>query len=213
MKKLSSGLLCIAMAIIFTSCGGDKSTTDTTNTSTMSADSTDAARTDNMMSDTGMNSTDHNMDAMASVDLTGAAGPANFTSKAASGGMMEVEAAKAAQNNASSKDVKDLAKMIMDDHNKANSELKKIATSKNITVPAAMMSEHKSHVDMLSAKKGAEFDKAYIDMMETDHNKDIDLFNQASNTLTDPELKAFAAKTLPTLQKHLDKVKSIKAKM
>ena len=200
MKKLFNGLLVIAATMIFASCGSDKSTTDTT--------ITDSA-TDHMSADTSMG----NMNMSPGVDLTGTAGPSNFVSHAASGGMMEVELGKVAQQNASSKDVKDLATMIREDHQKANEELKKIASSKSITVPAAMMSDHQSHVTDMSAKKGADFDRAYVDMMVTDHSKDIEMFKNASAHLTDPDLKAFADKTLPVLEKHLAKSKEVQAKL
>jgi len=202
MKNLINGLFCLSAALIITSCGNDKnSTTDSTETSA------------SMSSDTSMSSMDHNMNANTEVDLNGTEGPANFTSMAASGGMMEVEAAKVAQKNATSKEVKELAQMIMTDHSKVNTELKKIATAKNLTIPDMMMSEHKSHVDMLSSKTGAEFDKAYLEMMDKDHMKDIDMFTKASNSLSDAELKAFAAKTLPALKKHMERVKAIQSKM
>jgi putative membrane protein len=193
--------------IVLASCGDNKSTsTDTTNTETSTVDTMSST----MLADT----TTHDMSKMTPApDLTGTAGPANFTMAAASGGMMEVEAAKLAQQNASSKDVKDLAGVILNDHSKANSELKKLAESKNIAVPAAMSSEHQAHLDMLRNKTGADFDAAYLNMMDQDHQKDIEMFQQASTTLTDSDLKNFASKTLPTLQKHAKNVKGILAKM
>ncbi|MEJ7625623.1 MAG: DUF4142 domain-containing protein [Ferruginibacter sp.] len=84
-------------------------------TTSMRADSS----MNTISSDTALSGMDHNMNANAEVDLNGTEGPANFTSMAASGGMMEVEAAKVVQKKASSKEVKKLAQMIMNDHSKA----------------------------------------------------------------------------------------------
>lgn len=133
-----------------------------------------------------------------------------FAIKAASGGMMEVELGNLAMQKATNARVKEFARMMVDDHTKANSELKSLAASKNITLPATMGNDHQKHLDDLRAKSGADFDKAYMDLMVEDHDEDIDLFEKASNNAKDADVKAFAAKTLPTLRKHHESAKSIK---
>jgi putative membrane protein len=60
---------------------------------------------------------------------------------------------------------------------------------------------------------GAEFDREYVEMMVDDHEKDVAKFKEQSEDSSDPDAKAFAAKTLPTLQKHLDLIKALQAKM
>jgi putative membrane protein len=136
-----------------------------------------------------------------------------FVTKAAGGGMMEVELGKAAQTNASSQAVKDFGKMMETDHTKANAELTSIAAADNINIPASLPAEHQGHVDGLKATKGADFDKAYMDMMVNDHVKTIEDFKKAAKDNSDEKVKAFAAKTLPTLESHLAKAKAIKSKM
>ena len=214
MKKIINGFIILSVAVAFSACTNNKSSTSDSN-STMSTDSTTSG---NMMADTAMQANNNtNMAAdqkmAGTVDLSGASGGTNFAMEAANGNMMEIEMAKVAQKNAASKEVKDLAKMIMDDHMKGNMELKKIASSKNMALSANMPGEMQMHITEMSSKKGADFDKAYLTMMEEDHNKDIDMFKNASTMLSDPELKSFATKTLPVLQKHLDRVKAIQAKM
>ena len=137
----------------------------------------------------------------------------DFVMKAAIGGMMEVELGKLAQNNGGSQEVKAYGKMLETDHAEANSTLQTIATEEHITMPAAMDEEHSMHVKDMSAKKGAEFDKAFIPMMIEDHEKDITMFKKAGESNPDKEVKDFATKALPTLQKHLDKAKMLKDKM
>ena len=133
--------------------------------------------------------------------------------KAASGGMMEVALAKMAQQKAKNQRVKNFGKMLVQDHTKANNELKGIASSKSITVPSAMSAEHKSHVDSMSKMSGVDFEKHYMNMMVTDHQKDISDFKNASENLTDAEIKNFVSKTLPVLQKHLDSAQAINQNM
>jgi len=214
MKRIITALLVALPALLFTACNNNKTTTADTSTTSINSDSanaTDNMATNNSMTDTGMSHTTVNN--TVTPDLSGAAGAATFTTEAANGGMMEVEAAKVAQKNATSKDVKELATMILNDHTKANNELKRIASGKNIMVPTSMPAKHQSHIDMLSSKTGAEFDRMYVDMMESDHSKDIEMFTKASSVLSDNELKAFAAKTVPVLKKHAAKVKAVQAKM
>ena len=103
--------------------------------------------------------------------------------------------------------------MIETDHSKANEELKAIAYSKSITLLAGMTAEHHGHINDMNAKSGADFDKAYINMMVDDHNKDIAMFKDASTLFQDNDLKQFAAKTLPVLEKHLAKAKELQGKM
>ncbi|SKA13368.1 DUF4142 domain-containing protein [Sediminibacterium ginsengisoli] len=138
---------------------------------------------------------------------------ADFAVKAANGGMMEVDLGRWAESHASAQSVKDFGSMMASDHSKANEELKTLAASKNITLPAAVSDDTKKHMDDMMAKKGADFDKAYVNMMVDDHKEDISLFEKAAANLADPDLKAWAAKTLPTLRKHYDAIKAIKDKM
>ena len=118
-----------------------------------------------------------------------------------------------AQQKAKNQRVKNLGKMLVKDHTKANNQLKGIASSKSITVPSAMSAEHKSHVDAMSKMSGVDFEKQYMNMMVTDHQKDISDFKNASENLTDAEIKNFASKTLPVLQKHLDSAQAINQNM
>lgn len=134
----------------------------------------------------------------------------DFMTTAASGGMMEVELGNLAQQKAQHADVKSFAQMMVTDHTKANDELKTLAGQKNITLPDSMGKDHMDHITELRDKTGAEFDKAYMELMVEDHEEDVKLFEDASNNLQDAEAKAFASKTLATLRQHQDRAKQIK---
>jgi len=136
-----------------------------------------------------------------------------FAVESASGGMMEVQLGELAQQKAASQKVKDFGAMMVRDHSKANDELKSIAANKNITLPPAPGEDHMDHIKKLSEKSGKEFDKDYIDLMVDDHKKDIDKFEKCSKDAKDADLKAFAAKLLPTLREHLNAAKKIKDAM
>ena len=128
---------------------------------------------------------------------------------AAMGGMMEVELGRVAAQKGSSDAVKQFGQRMVDDHSKANEELMSVATSKGITLPTTLDAKHQGHVTKLSSLSGAEFDRSYSKMMLSDHTKDAAAFQKQSNKGADPDLKAFAAKTLPIIQEHLQMAKTL----
>jgi putative membrane protein len=127
-----------------------------------------------------------------------------FAVEAADGGMLEVELGKLAQANAASPEVKKFAQMMVDDHSKANDELKALAAQKSITLPAAMSEKCQKKYNDLTEKKGEEFDKDYVSLMVSDHKDDVDAFEKEADKGNDPELKAWAGEKLPTLRHHLE---------
>lgn len=134
----------------------------------------------------------------------------DFIMEAASGGLMEVELGRFAQQNAMNPRVKNFGAMMVKDHSKANDELKSIAAKLNITVPATMNDKHMDMINDLKENRGAEFDKKYMDEMVSDHEKDVDKFKKyAEDKDANSELKAFAAKTLTVLLMHQDSAKKI----
>lgn len=132
------------------------------------------------------------------------ASDADFVAEAGSGGMLEVALGKVATQKASNAEVKKFGQHMVDDHSKANTELKSLAGKKKWTIPAKMNAEHQATYDRLSKLSGKEFDKEYMAEMITDHETDVALFDQATQKAQDTDLKAFASKTLPTLRMHLD---------
>lgn len=197
MKKLTVSLLLLVGAWSFQACGNNgDSTTDTDST-------------------TSMTTTDSSSMGTAGTDSTTANGqPASqqaidFAQKAAIGGMMEVQLGQLAQQKAASERVKNFGQMMVDDHSKANDQLKSVAAQQNIQLPTALDDEHQKKVDDLQKKSGKEFDKDYMSMMVDDHQKDIQEFQDAAKNVNDQAISNFATTTLPVLQKHLDSAQAI----
>jgi putative membrane protein len=136
-----------------------------------------------------------------------------FAKKAAEGGMAEVALGRLAAERAASPDVKQFGQQMVTDHSKAGDELKALAARKNMQLPAEMNSDQKSEQDKLSKLSGADFDKEYVSFMKKDHEEDVDEFKEQSEKGTDADVKAFAAKTLPVIQRHLQMITDIKSKM
>ncbi|SDF68489.1 putative membrane protein [Pedobacter terrae] len=136
-----------------------------------------------------------------------------FTTQAAVGGMAEVELGKMALDKSSNPQVKEFATMMVKDHGMANTELMAIAKQKNITLPSTVDDEHKKKMEDLSKKTGADFDKAYVDAMVDGHKSTLKLMEDESKDGKDADLKAFATKTAPIVQSHLQMINKIKDSM
>lgn len=136
-----------------------------------------------------------------------------FAGAAAQGGMAEVELGRLATQRAGDALVREFGARMVADHSKANGELKSIAAQKGIQLPTEMSSEQKSEVEKLSKMSGEEFDKEYMSAMVKDHEQDTKDFETQSKEGTDAEIKAFAGKTLPTLQQHLQMARTAAQKV
>lgn len=190
MKKVFLATTFVA-ALLFQACNSGSSTNSTSDASTNDSSMMDTANTATMATDTSA--------------MNPAATNANtFMEQAAVGGLMEVEAGKLAESQSTNAAVKDFAAMMIKDHSKANQELKGIASKKTFTLPAALPPAEKNHLDEMKKLSGAEFDKHYIGMMVTDHQKTVALF-EAGGKNADKEVSAFANKTLPVIQAHYKK--------
>lgn len=136
-----------------------------------------------------------------------------FAMKAAQGGMAEVKLGQLAVEKATNPDVKAFAQRMVDDHTKANDNLKSVAAAENMTLPSDVNVKDQAEYNKLSQLSGTAFDKAYVNDMIKDHEMDIKDFQKEASKGKDRQLKAFASSTLPTLQSHLDSIKSIQSKV
>jgi len=190
MKKITYLFIVAAAAFTFQSCNhGAK-------------DAKDSADSLNKTKDTTTN-------AMATGGIAVNSDDAKFATTAAVGGMAEVALGKLAVTKTSNAAIKDFANMMITDHGQANAELASIASAKNITLPTEPDSAHLKKADELSKLSGKDFDKAYVDAMIDGHKKTLDLMNNEAKNGSDSTLKAFAAKVVPTVQKHLDAINKI----
>jgi putative membrane protein len=134
-----------------------------------------------------------------------------FYRDAAEGGLAEVAMGTMAQQQAHSPSVREFGALMVKDHSAANEKLKTIAESKNITLPANTSVDEMAAKEKLRALSGSSFDKSYIKGMIKDHQEDIAEFKKEATSGRDPDARAFAAATLPTLEAHLKKIQSIAA--
>ena len=136
-----------------------------------------------------------------------------FAREAAQGGLAEVDLGNLTKEKASNGDVKQFGDKMVTDHSKANDELKSLAEQKSITLPSSVAAKDKATEARLSKLSGDSFDKAYMRDMVADHEHDVAAFRKEAKSGKDADLKAFASKTLPTLEDHLKLAKETASKV
>jgi len=142
-----------------------------------------------------------------------AASDREFVRKAAQGGLAEVQLGQLATEKAASPEVKQFGQRMVDDHTKANEQLKQIAQQQGIQVPDQLDAKDAATKARLEKLSGKEFDRAYMNDMVTDHTKDVTEFKHEANSGKDSAVKSFAQQTVPTLEDHLKEAKNIAPKV
>ena len=128
--------------------------------------------------------------------------------------LAEIEAGKIAQGKAQNAEVKSFAQKMVDDHSKALAEVQQVAQAKGVTLPTEADAKHKKMAQRLSALSGADFDRRYMAQNGVDdHKKTHQLLQRVTARATDPDIKALAAKMLPTVDQHLNSVQQLTASM
>jgi putative membrane protein len=154
---------------------------------------------------------------MASVAALGAdaISAAEFAKKAGAGGAAEVEMGKLGSQKATNAEVKAFAQKMVTDHTKANKELMAAAKAKGVEVPTEPDMIHKGMAEKFEHQSAdADFNHDFMQQMVRDHEATVELFQTAANDTTlDPEFRALAKKTLPTLEQHLKDAQKLEAKL
>lgn len=207
MKKLNVLILAgaTAAAFAFQACNSSNKP----NSTEAAMDSNSNKDTSSMMSSSTDTAAKGAMNGVMKVDKD----DSQFAVEAANGGMAEVAMGKLAEQKGMTQSVKDFGAKMVKDHGMANDKLKALAKQKDITLPDSLGNDAKQKMMDLSKKTGKDFDKAYVSEMVSDHDHDVNAFEKEAKNATDPDIKAFAANTLPTLKEHQAMIKSIQSKM
>ncbi|WOB10123.1 DUF4142 domain-containing protein [Piscinibacter gummiphilus] len=137
---------------------------------------------------------------------------ADFMKQAAQNGAAEIEASKLALQKAQRSDVKAFAEKMVADHTKTSDELKQLAAAKKVSLPDGPSMKQKGELKMISAGDDAKFDERYAKNFGVKaHEETIKLFEEAAKSATDAEVKAFAQKTLPGLNHHLEMARALES--
>jgi putative membrane protein len=136
-----------------------------------------------------------------------------FAKEAAAGGLKEVALGELAQEQAKSEEVERFGQRMVQDHGQANQKLMAIVEQKDIQLPQELPEDAQQKYQELQQLSDAEFDEAYMDEMVKDHEKDVALFEQQAQSGEDPDLRAFAEETLPTLREHLELAREVQSQI
>ena len=126
----------------------------------------------------------------------------DFIERASAASAAEIELGMLALKESKSNEVKQFAQHMIDDHKAANVELQQIAESKNAEFNNSPSLLNKTKKEIMEMREGTSFDLAYASNQVRAHEQTVDLFTRASRS-SDPDIKAYADKYLPTLKSHL----------
>ena len=135
----------------------------------------------------------------------GATADAGFYQQAMQGNRKEIAAGELAQQQAQDEAVKDYARMMVSDHTAMERQLAEAAGIADAAAPAPDASATAD----LEGKTGADFDRAYIDMMVADHEKTVALFEDAAQNAASEQARSLAANALPKLREHLERAREL----
>jgi putative membrane protein len=138
----------------------------------------------------------------------------DFVTKAAQGNNAEIALGKMVAAKTKDPNVKQFAQMMVKDHTTALDQLQELAQSKNLNLNDNNLPDDAKELQTkLSSDTGKQLDKDYMNGMVEDHKKDVQEFTDESQSAKDPDVKQWVSKTLPVLQKHLQKAEQIDAKL
>lgn len=131
-------------------------------------------------------------------------GDREFMEDIAHANLAEISTGKMALEKSQTPEVKQYAQKMIKDHTTAQEELSKIAQSKGVKLPTETDVQHKGIAAALGALSGDAFDKQYIARAGVgDHERTHALMEKVSKEAKDPELKAYASKTIKVVHQHL----------
>jgi len=130
---------------------------------------------------------------------------ADFVKEAAISDMFEIQSSELAEQKAADPQTKAFAERMVKDHTKTSSELKTLVDNGKVKaeIPTQLDSSHQGMLDKLKSLNGADFTKQYHSDQDSGHKDAVSLFKRYADGGDNPDLKAWAGKTLPTLDDHL----------
>ncbi len=150
---------------------------------------------------------------VASANTLGPHDTAAFVSNASQSDMYEIQAAKIAEQRSKNADIRAFAKMMIKDHTASMKAMTPLVAAAGQTPADKLDDRRQGFIDHLNKASDADFDKTYVDQQVAAHGEALDLMNGYAKDGSDAGLKGGAAKTAPTVQMHLDKVKAMQAAM
>jgi len=144
---------------------------------------------------------------------TTASSDQDFMTLACQANLAEIEAGRLAESKGTNADVKKFAGHMVEDHTASNDQLTSLAEKLGFRLPTRPDDAHQNDAAKLAGMSGAEFDRKYAEMMVTDHQKAVALFEKWSKDAKHDDVRAWAEKTLPKLRDHLTMARDLNSKV
>lgn len=136
-----------------------------------------------------------------------------FVTDSGVGSLAEIQMAKLALKNSQNKEVRAFAQKMIKDHTMLIEQMKPFADKMGVPPPSKLEHAEQEEYDRLAAKKGASFDKDYVQTMVDDHHKDYADFSKEYNSTANMELKATVAKGGDVIKGHTEMIDALGRKM
>jgi putative membrane protein len=125
--------------------------------------------------------------------------------------MYQIQAGKIAETKGQSQEVRDLGKMMVTDHTAMSNQMRHIFAATNTKIPTALGARGKRMINDLNAAAPADFDKLYLNQMQTSQAAELTLLSGYAEGGESSDIKPAAAKAVPKVQAHLAKVHELQA--
>jgi putative membrane protein len=128
----------------------------------------------------------------------------DFATTATISSLTEIAASQLALTHASDPQVVSFARMMVQQHSVANDQLAALMRARGVNPPTALPKTQVDEMSTLGTRSGPDFDRIYIQRVGVQAHQDaITAFQRQMPQLADPDLKEWAANTLPVIQQHL----------
>jgi putative membrane protein len=132
-----------------------------------------------------------------------------FIVEAVQHGTAEVELGRLAEQKGSTQAVRDFGRRMVQDHSQANQELTGLAQRLGITPPTSIPPAAVVVQTRLQQASGQDFDRQYLEQQAADHTAQRAMFRFTANNAQNPELRGFAQRTLPVVERHLSTLRQL----
>lgn len=136
-----------------------------------------------------------------------------FVTSTASGGMLEVKLGEYAAANATDDRLREFARKLVEDHERANQSLAIAARSQDLEVPEGMLKQHQLTYEALTKLSGADFDRAYVRAMVEGHEQALAALRAEIAKAPQTQVGQWASATMPTVQAHLEHARALTAEI
>jgi putative membrane protein len=137
----------------------------------------------------------------------------DFMMEAAQADLAEIDMAQVALQNSGTGDVKDFANMIKSDHTSALEDLTELMKDTNVPQPKSIPVELQQDISRMRGLTGGEFDREFVNMIVSEHQKVIEMFRDQQSTAQNQDVKKYVEDTLPRLEMHLEKAQRLQTKV